>query len=245
MPISSLRCLPSVLLISVVCTFVMTGCVTTKSHPRAFEAKKVALVNYSAPVSLLGGQGVVGLVQSLQNEWGKQIGDEVYRKVVDRLGTAMSVKVLSPKKVTGNKAYKKVHSQMTPDTSIYYAPHKIRPLQLTSDHERLVFAHLASELKVDAVILLEISFSLQKGSSYKPEYGEVTMRIDMYASDGTLLYQQVAFGKAIPKHTAGSVGKSLFLGAMDKDIVKDTFLRASLDAVDTISKEWSKAQSGR
>jgi|GEM_PF-2367608 len=230
----------SVLAISVCAALVAAACVSTQVNPAAYSTKTAAVVMARAPVSLFGGDGVVGLSQSLNNSWGQQVNDRLFDRVQRRLAEALRLKLLSPKKVVRAKSYGDVLPGKNGNPSFDHGPQGLRATPGLSDDERVHWAAVGRDLNVDAVVLLDASFTLQDGDTFTPEHGEVSLRVDMLAADGTLLFRHVGIGKAEPKHDVASAGKSILFGAMDEKVVKDAYERAMLSAVDDVISEWRR-----
>lgn len=196
----------SFILVAMLLVFVVGGCAPTTITGRAkvkqdsFRGeKKFAVVTIAATKKFYGEKGLMQMFKKTENIAGgdtQPIIDKLSPEIIRTLSRSEYFKLVPESKVLKSKAYKELVEDERVQKVLFFSKpiNTARGYKYISDPEKL--AKLAEELRVDGVITILMSFSIQSGKTFITVAG---------VSAGKKSYSAVASVNAIAYDRNGKV----------------------------------------
>lgn len=194
------------MLVALLLALVVSGCAPTAITGRAKVQqdsfggkKKFAVVTIAATKKFYGEKGLTQMFKKTENIKGgdtQPIIDELSPKVIKTLSQSEHFKLVPESRVLKSKAYRELEEDERVQKVLFMSQpiNTAKGYKYISDPEKL--AKLANELKVDGVITILMSFSIQSGKTFITVAG---------VSAGKKSYSSVASVNAIAYDRNGKV----------------------------------------
>jgi hypothetical protein len=214
------------------------GCKTVPQNPAAFNRQKLAVATwYSEKKIISNSGGMIGGIQSMSTEWGKELLDAAYPTDFSaRLQKIIGGEWVAPEAVVAAPSYKGLPEPRMAD--FFYAPSAMKPIDI-GDESYPGLAQLAKDVGAEAVVGVENRWTLNTDS--RGQYCSVAMKIYLVDDKGTLLYDKRTGGDAHAEMNGVQIAAQM-VGALSPDNAKAMCKAATNQALDRFAEAWTAAK---
>lgn len=219
--------------------FVVSGCKTVQ-NPAAFTRQKLAVATwYSEQKIMANSGGLIGGIQSMSTEWGKELLDAAYANEFQ----AKLQKTIGGEWVPAENVVKATAYATVPEPSLknyYYAPLGMKPMDI-GEQSYPMLSTLAKEVGAEAVVGVENRWTMN-ADNRGGQYCTVNMRIYMVDDKNTLLYEKRVWAEGRPGMNGIQLAAEL-VGAISPDNAKAMCKAATMAALDKFAEAWTEGKA--
>lgn len=222
-------------LIALTGVIIASGCASLKMDPSVYSKKKMAIIAYYGPAKPdMQGFGLAGSIQSVANGWTEKVVNTTYEEAVARMQRTMAVS-FSAGSAAAAPSYTKLPTVWS--EASYVNAKGLKPLK-DADENDLLFAQVARELKVDAVMIFSHTWSLIKDEGSTRPYASDIFEVTIVDSTGKRVWaQRDSVESAKADLSLSGFGASLVGAIKDEDAIPLT-KEATMKAVDKFLAAW-------
>jgi hypothetical protein len=217
----------------------VTSCKTVPQNPAAFNRQKLAVATWYGEQKIISNSGgMIGGIQSMSTEWGKELLDTAYPTDFE----SRLQKIIGGEWVPAEDVVKAPSYAALPEPRLknfYYAPKGMKPMDI-GDEAFPQFAQLAKDVGAEAVVGVENRWTLNTDS--RGQYCSVTMKIYLIDDKGTLLYDKRTGADGRVMMDGKQLGAEL-VGALSPDNAKTMCKNATNAALDRFAEAWTEGKT--